>query len=125
MEVSGQPQVPAALLPGIDPAVPISWEAGWAPERVWTLCSRENISPLPGFELPVFQFRRDEIKFISSLLIQNGLLGAWLHIPNRRERGVSAGLGNTTDTLITTSFTTTPPIPSSGVFTAIAALTVL
>ena len=47
------------------------------------------------------------------------------HIPNRRERRVSAGLGNTTEILIMTSFTTTPPMPSSGVLTAVATLTVL
>jgi hypothetical protein len=38
--------------------------------------SRVNISPLPGFEPPVFQFRRDELKVFSSPLSQNGLRGA-------------------------------------------------
>jgi hypothetical protein len=32
MEVSGQLQAPAALLPGKGPPVPIGQEAGWAPE---------------------------------------------------------------------------------------------
>ena len=35
MEVSGQHHVPAALSPGKN-SVPIDYEAGWAPEPVWT-----------------------------------------------------------------------------------------
>jgi hypothetical protein len=31
--------------------VPIAYEAGWAPEPVWTLWRTENIFPLPGTEL--------------------------------------------------------------------------
>jgi hypothetical protein len=42
MEVSGQLYVPAALLPGKEPHVPIVQEAGRAPEPVGTLWSREK-----------------------------------------------------------------------------------
>jgi hypothetical protein len=40
--VSGKVHVPAALHPGKEPAVPIGWEARWAPEQVWTTWRREN-----------------------------------------------------------------------------------
>jgi hypothetical protein len=41
MEVSGQLHGPAAL-----PSVPTGQEAGWAPEPIWTLWSREkSLSP--------------------------------------------------------------------------------
>jgi hypothetical protein len=44
--VSGQLYAPAALPPGEEPPVPIGYEAGWAPEPVWTLWSREkSIAP--------------------------------------------------------------------------------
>jgi len=47
--VGGQRHVPAALPPGKDP-VHIVWEAGWAPEPVWT--GAENLAPhsdlIPG-----------------------------------------------------------------------------
>jgi hypothetical protein len=36
MEVSGQLHAPAALPQGKEPLVPIGWEAGRAPELVWT-----------------------------------------------------------------------------------------
>jgi hypothetical protein len=36
MEVSGQLQTLAALPPEKEPLVPIGYEAGWAPGRVWT-----------------------------------------------------------------------------------------
>jgi hypothetical protein len=36
MEISGQLHAPAALFPGKEPLVPIEWEAGWAPEPLWT-----------------------------------------------------------------------------------------
>jgi hypothetical protein len=42
MEVSGQLDVPAALLPGKESLVPIVLEAGWAPELVWTLWRKEK-----------------------------------------------------------------------------------
>jgi hypothetical protein len=39
--VSGQLHAPAAFAPGKEPPVPIGYEAGWAPEPVWTLETRE------------------------------------------------------------------------------------
>jgi hypothetical protein len=36
MEVSGQLHAPATLLLGKEPLVPVGYEAGWAPEPVWT-----------------------------------------------------------------------------------------
>jgi hypothetical protein len=36
MEMSGQLQAPAVLLPGKEPPVPIGWETGCSPEPVWT-----------------------------------------------------------------------------------------
>jgi hypothetical protein len=40
LEMSGQFHVPAAL-----PPVPNGYEAGWAPEAVWTTWRRENSWP--------------------------------------------------------------------------------
>jgi hypothetical protein len=48
MEVSGEFHSPAALHQGKQPQVPIGYEAGWAPEPVFTLI---DILPLPGIEL--------------------------------------------------------------------------
>jgi hypothetical protein len=42
MEVSGQTLAPAALPQKKQPPVPIVEEAGWAPEPVWTLWSKEK-----------------------------------------------------------------------------------
>jgi hypothetical protein len=42
MEVSAQLYAPADLTPGKEPTVPIEYEAGWAPEPLWTLWSREK-----------------------------------------------------------------------------------
>jgi hypothetical protein len=42
MEVSGQLHAPAALTPGQEPPAPNVYEAGWAPEPVWTLWRREK-----------------------------------------------------------------------------------
>jgi len=36
MEVTGQLYVPADLSPGKESLVPVVWEAGWAPELLWT-----------------------------------------------------------------------------------------
>jgi hypothetical protein len=48
MKVSGQLQAPAALPPGEKLPVPIEQEAGWVPESVWTLWSREKyLLPTP------------------------------------------------------------------------------
>jgi hypothetical protein len=48
-EVSGQLHVPAVLPPGKEPPVPIGYEAGWAPEPVWTMWRK--FLTLPGLEL--------------------------------------------------------------------------
>jgi hypothetical protein len=37
MEMSGELHAPASLPPGMQPPVPIVWEAGRASEPVWTL----------------------------------------------------------------------------------------
>jgi hypothetical protein len=46
--VSGQLHAPAALPPEKEPPVPIGYEAGWAPEPVWTTWRRENSWPYRG-----------------------------------------------------------------------------
>jgi hypothetical protein len=46
-KASGQLQVPAALPPGKKPPVPTGFQAGWAPEPVWTR-GRENKIPFPA-----------------------------------------------------------------------------
>jgi hypothetical protein len=38
MKVSGEFHASATLSPEKAPPVPIEWEAGWAPETVWTVC---------------------------------------------------------------------------------------
>jgi hypothetical protein len=38
IEVSGQLHVSIALPPGKETPVPTGYEAGWAPEAVWTRC---------------------------------------------------------------------------------------
>jgi hypothetical protein len=45
LQVSGQLHAPAASPPEKEPPVPIVWEAGWAPEPVWTTWRRENSQP--------------------------------------------------------------------------------
>jgi len=42
MEVSDQLHAPTALPRGKEPPVPIKYEAGWAPEPVWTRWWREK-----------------------------------------------------------------------------------
>jgi hypothetical protein len=41
---------PAILCLGKEVPVPIGLEAGWAPQPVWMLKSREEFYPLPGIE---------------------------------------------------------------------------
>jgi len=48
MEMSGQPQAPATLLPGREPLVPTGEEAGWNPEPVWKLWRRGKFPALAG-----------------------------------------------------------------------------
>jgi hypothetical protein len=55
MEVSGQLHTPAALLLGKEHPVPIGYEAGCAPEPVWTLWSREKSLAPAGNRTPAFQ----------------------------------------------------------------------
>jgi hypothetical protein len=52
----GQLHVPAALTSGKKPPVPIEWEAGLAPETVWTLWSRENSVAPDGNQTLAIQF---------------------------------------------------------------------
>jgi hypothetical protein len=44
MEVSGQPHASAVLPPRKEVPVPIGYDTIWAPEPVWMLWSRENLS---------------------------------------------------------------------------------
>jgi hypothetical protein len=44
MEVNGVLHVPSALTPAKKLPMPIGQEAGWTPEPVWTLWSREVFS---------------------------------------------------------------------------------
>jgi hypothetical protein len=53
--MSGQLQVPAALLPGKQPPVPSQQEAGWALKSVWTLWRREKSLGLVGNGTSVVQ----------------------------------------------------------------------
>jgi hypothetical protein len=55
MEVSGHLHAPVALLLGNVPSVPIGQEAVWAPERVWTLWSKEKFLALAGNRTPAVQ----------------------------------------------------------------------
>jgi hypothetical protein len=51
MEVGGQLHAPAALPPGKDPR----YEAGWAPQPVWTRCLREKFPASAGIRTPIVQ----------------------------------------------------------------------
>jgi hypothetical protein len=55
MEMICQLHAPAALLSGKEHTVPIVWEAGWVPELVWTLWSREKSLALVGNRNPAVQ----------------------------------------------------------------------
>jgi hypothetical protein len=71
MEVSGQLQSPAAVLPGKAHPVPIIEEAGWAPAPVFTLWRREKFLPLAGNRISAVQpvtistelYRRQKVNF--------------------------------------------------------------
>jgi hypothetical protein len=41
---------PTILLMGKEPPVPIEWEAGWAPELVWTQWWQREKNPCPCWE---------------------------------------------------------------------------
>jgi hypothetical protein len=49
MEMSGQFHAVVALHPEKEIQIAIEWEAGWAPESVWTLWRGENLAQ-PGIE---------------------------------------------------------------------------
>jgi hypothetical protein len=56
MEVSGQLRASVALPQGKEPSVTVGWEAGWAPEPVWTLWStEESLTPAGNRTLAVEQ----------------------------------------------------------------------
>jgi hypothetical protein len=50
LEVRGQLHGPSALSPRKELSVPIDWNAGWAPEPVWTTWRGEIIFPLLRIE---------------------------------------------------------------------------
>ena len=51
MEVSDQHHAPAALPPEIT-QVPIVEDAGWAPETIWVIWSREKYVASAGIQTP-------------------------------------------------------------------------
>jgi len=51
MEMSGHLHAPAAIPPGREPLAPIGYEAGWAPEPVWTRWQGEKSRPRPRREM--------------------------------------------------------------------------
>jgi hypothetical protein len=56
MGVSGQRHAPATLYPrGKNPRVPIGYEAGWAPEPVWTQGLEEKPSAPVGDRTSIAQ----------------------------------------------------------------------
>jgi len=48
MKVSGQLHAPVTLPPRKEHPLPIGYEAGWAPEPVWTWCRTEKFPALSG-----------------------------------------------------------------------------
>jgi hypothetical protein len=55
MEVSGQLQASAALLPGKETPVTTGWDAGWAPVPFWTQCRGEKFPGAAGIRTPVIR----------------------------------------------------------------------
>jgi hypothetical protein len=51
MEINDQFTAPVALLQGNKPPILIGYEAGWAPEPVWTLWTRGKSLSLQGIEI--------------------------------------------------------------------------
>jgi hypothetical protein len=60
MEVSGELHAPAALPPGKKAQMSITYEAGWAPEPVRSLCRREKFISLAEYQ-PRFHGRSAHI----------------------------------------------------------------
>jgi hypothetical protein len=63
MEVSGQLHVLAALISMKETPVPVGWEAGWAPNKIWTCGEKKQPLPLSGIEpsFPVLPVRNQVI----------------------------------------------------------------
>jgi hypothetical protein len=55
MYVSCQLHSPTALSPEKESPIPIRWDAGWAPDPVWTLWKREKCIALAGNGTPAAQ----------------------------------------------------------------------
>jgi hypothetical protein len=51
MKMSGQLHDPATFPPKKELPVPSGYDAGWAPEPVWTLWSIDKFIPFAGIEL--------------------------------------------------------------------------
>jgi hypothetical protein len=88
MEASGHLHVPAALPPGKEPVVPIGWEAGRAPEPVWTRWC------LPGLEPPIIQpvAQRYTTELFNYSLVTR-IWAAWPGFDSRQRHRVQAGSG--------------------------------
>jgi hypothetical protein len=61
MEVSGQLHAPAALPSGKEPLLPTEYEAGWAPQPVWTRWWRQKFPTPSGSRTPNHPARSPEL----------------------------------------------------------------